>query len=63
MHVLVTGGAGFIGSHSVEQLLELTISVRVLDNFSAGSRQNLPTHSLLEIQEGDIRDGATVTKR
>jgi len=62
MHVLVTGGAGFIGSHSVEQLLELTISVRVLDNFSAGSRQNLPTHSLLEIQEGDIRDGATVNK-
>ena len=62
MHVLVTGGAGFIGSHSVEQLLESNIPVRVLDNFSAGSRQYLPTHSLLEIQEGDIRDAASVWK-
>jgi len=62
MHVLVTGGAGFIGSHFVEHLLELNISVRVLDNFSAGSRQNLPTHALLDIQEGDIRDPVTVNK-
>jgi len=62
MHVLVTGGAGFIGSHSVEQLLESNIPVRVLDNFSTGSRQYLPTHSLLEIQEGDIRDAASVRK-
>lgn len=62
MHVLVTGGAGFIGSHSVEQLLAANIPVRVLDNFSAGSRQNLPTHSLLEIQEGDIRDDQAVQR-
>lgn len=62
MPVLVTGGAGFIGSHSVEQLLEANIPVRVLDNFSTGSRQNLPSHSLLEIQEGDIRDDVTVQK-
>jgi UDP-glucose 4-epimerase len=62
MHVLVTGGAGFIGSHSVEQLLDANIPVRVLDNFSAGSRQNLPSHSLLDIQEGDIRDVAMVHK-
>ncbi len=62
MHVLVTGGAGFIGSHSVEQLLESNIPVRVLDNFSAGSRKYLPTHHLLEIQEGDIRNGASVQK-
>lgn len=41
MHVLVTGRAGFIGSHSVEQLIEVNILVRVLDNFSSGSRQNL----------------------
>jgi len=41
MHVLVTGGAGFIGSHSVEQLIEVNIPVRVLDNFSTGSRQHL----------------------
>lgn len=60
MHVLVTGGAGFIGSHSVEQLLEAHHPVRVLDNFSTGSRQNLPRHSLLNIQTGDIRDDYAV---
>jgi UDP-glucose 4-epimerase len=62
MHVLVTGGAGFIGSHSVEQLLEAHHPVRVLDNFSTGSRQNLPRHSLLDIQTGDIRDDYAVRK-
>ena len=62
MHVLVTGGAGFIGSHSVEQLLESNFRVRVLDNFSTGSRQNLPTHSSLEIQVGDIQDALAVHK-
>jgi UDP-glucose 4-epimerase len=62
MHVLVTGGAGFIGSHSVEQLLEANFRVRVLDNFSTGSWQNLPTHSLLEIQVGDIQDALAVHK-
>ena len=62
MHVLVTGGAGFIGSHSVEHLLDQNIPVRILDDFSAGSRQYLPAHSLLEIQEGDIRDCRSVKK-
>ena len=62
MHVLVTGGAGFIGSHSVERLLEADIPVRVLDNFSSGSRQNLPTHAQLEIQEGNIQDEDAVQK-
>ena len=56
MHVLVTGGAGFIGSHSVEDLLEYGATVRVLDNFSTGKRQNLPTHPKLEVCEGDIRE-------
>ena len=37
MHILVTGGAGVIGSHSVEQLIEAKVSVRVCDNFSSGS--------------------------
>ncbi len=60
MHVLVTGGAGFIGSHSVEQLLEAKIPVRILDNFSSGARENLPNHPQLEIHEGDIRDEAAV---
>ena len=60
MHVLVTGGAGFIGSHSVEQLLEAHHPVRVFDNFSTGSRKILPRHSLLDIQTGDIRDDYAV---
>ena len=56
MKVLVTGGAGFIGSHSVEALLEADAEVVVVDNFSNGKRSNLPTHKKLQIIEGDIRD-------
>ena len=62
MHILVTGGAGVIGSHSVEQLIAAKVPVRVFDNFSSGSWQNLPIHSLLEIQDGDIRDKDAVLK-
>lgn len=60
MRVLVTGGAGFIGSHLVEHLLALGVAVRVLDNLSSGRRSNLPTHDALEFIEGDIRDPQTV---
>ncbi len=60
MHVLVTGGAGFIGSHSVEHLLAGGARVRVLDNFSSGKRQNLPQHPALEVLAGDIRESADV---
>lgn len=56
MHVLITGGAGFIGSHTVEALLEGGATVRVLDNLSAGKRQNLPDSKKLELQVGDIRN-------
>lgn len=57
MRVLVTGGAGFIGSHSVEALLGLGHEVRVFDNFSSGKRANLAGMSgPLEVIEGDIRD-------
>jgi len=54
--VLVTGGAGFIGSHLVDKLLELGAKVRVLDNFSTGKRENL-SHCLdrIELVEGDVR--------
>lgn len=53
--VLVTGGAGFIGSHTVDLLLEQNHKVIVLDNFSNGSRNNLPEeHDRLSIIEGDI---------
>ena len=50
MHVLITGGARFIGSHTVEALLKGGATVRVLDNLSAGKRQNLQDHKKLELQ-------------
>ncbi len=59
---LVTGGAGFIGSHIVRALLRRGWRVRVLDNFSTGKAENLaglePTR--LEVIEGDLRDPAAV---
>jgi nucleoside-diphosphate-sugar epimerase len=56
---LVTGGAGFIGSHIVSLLLNEGWAVRVLDDFSTGRRENLQgLVGRLEIFEGDIRDSA-----
>lgn len=53
---LVTGGAGFIGSNIVEELLRRGESVKVLDNFSTGKRENLlPFLKDIELIEGDIR--------
>ena len=60
MKVLITGGAGFIGSHMTERLLAEGHSVRVLDNLSTGQRANLPAHPALELQIGDIREANTV---
>jgi UDP-glucose 4-epimerase len=60
MFTLVTGGAGFIGSHSVEHLLATGARVRVLDNLSSGRRANLAAHPQLEFIEGDIRDAQVV---
>ena len=57
---LVTGGAGFIGSNLVRALLEADQSVRVLDNFETGKRENLAEiKDHVEIMEGDIRDPDT----
>jgi UDP-glucose 4-epimerase len=54
--VLVTGGAGFIGSNLVQALLERGDDVRVLDNFSTGSRANLTSLGRdVEVVEGDLR--------
>jgi UDP-glucose 4-epimerase len=56
MKMLVTGGAGFIGSSLVQRLLELGHEVRVLDNFSTGNRGNLAgITDEIEIVEGELR--------
>ena len=55
--VLVTGGAGFIGSHLVDALVGRGARVRVLDDLSSGSVGNLAHHgNAIELQRGDIRD-------
>jgi len=57
MNYLVTGGAGFIGSHLVGGLLERGHRVRVLDDFSSGKRENIaPFEGRIELIEGDISD-------
>jgi len=52
--VLITGGAGFIGSHVVEALVERGEDVVVLDDLSSGKRENLPDG--VELVEGDVRE-------
>src|SRR5438045_3055808 len=60
---LVTGGAGFIGSHLVEALLERGHRVRVLDNFSTGDPSNLErVRQDIEVHEGDVIDIETIKR-
>lgn len=60
---LVTGGAGFIGSNIVEELVGRKERVTVLDSFITGKRENLePFLSGIELIEGDIRDKAALTR-
>ena len=62
--VLVTGGAGFIGSNLVRALLERGDDVRVLDNFSTGNRDNLAgVEDDVEIVEGELRSYERVAQR
>ncbi len=57
---LITGGAGFIGSHIAEELVKRGEEVRVLDNFLTGKKENLDTFiKEIELIEGDIRNYKT----
>lgn len=56
MQILVTGGAGFIGSHLVERLLREAHSVFVLDDLSSGARKNLPADPRLTLVEGPVAE-------
>lgn len=60
MRILVTGGAGFIGSHLTDRLAADRHSVRVLDNLSTGKRTNLAGG--VDFIEGDVRDVGTVDR-
>ncbi|MEM4359092.1 MAG: SDR family oxidoreductase [Candidatus Bilamarchaeaceae archaeon] len=63
MKTLITGGAGFIGSHIVEALVQKNHEVRILDNFSTGKRGNIShLENRIEIIEGDLADKKTVDK-
>ncbi len=65
MKVLVTGGAGFIGSHLVDGLLARGHSVTVLDDLSSGTMDNLKTHTgkpAFRFVQGDIRDVEAVKR-
>ena len=62
---LITGGAGFIGSHIVDELVRRGEKARVLDNFSTGKRENLSlaigrARDAVDVIQGDIRDGDAV---
>jgi UDP-glucose 4-epimerase len=62
---LVTGGAGFIGSHLVDRLIAAGRNVRVVDNFASGNLRNLSQHkgnAALEVIQGDVSDAAVMNK-
>ncbi len=60
---LVTGGAGFIGSHLASRLVERGEDVRILDNFSTGTIENLSSLAFkTELVKGDLSDAAAVRK-
>jgi UDP-glucose 4-epimerase len=62
MRVLVTGGAGFIGSHLTDRLLARGDEVLVIDNYNTGRRDNLVPHPNLIIVEDTIADAAVVNR-
>ncbi len=62
MKVLITGGAGFIGSHLADKLLAQGHEVCVIDNYATGRRDNLAAHSKLKVIEGTIADRSLVDR-
>ncbi|MDR7666247.1 SDR family NAD(P)-dependent oxidoreductase [Methanosarcina sp. Z-7115] len=62
MKVLVTGGAGFIGSHIAEYFAEAGHTVRILDNLATGFLRNVPQYKNIEFIQGDICDSNLVEK-
>jgi UDP-glucose 4-epimerase len=65
LKILVTGGAGFIGSHLVDRLVSEDTEVKVLDNLSTGNIKNIRSHvdsGSVEFLKGDIRDISIVKK-
>lgn len=62
MKVLVTGGAGFIGSHIAEYFAEAGHTVRILDNLATGFLRNVPQYKNIEFIQGDICDSHLVEK-
>jgi UDP-glucose 4-epimerase len=58
--VLVTGGAGFIGSHVAKRLIDMGCRVRIFDNFATGRRSNLDAIKEAEVHEGDVRSRSDV---
>jgi len=62
MRVLITGGAGFIGSHLVDELLKRGEQVLVIDNYATGRRDNLTPNANLKIVEGTIADSNLVNE-
>lgn len=62
MKILITGGAGFIGSHLADHLLARGHQVLVIDNYATGRRDNLTPHPKLEVVEGTIADRQLVDR-
>ncbi|MGE1094178.1 NAD-dependent epimerase/dehydratase family protein [Pseudomonas zeae] len=61
--ILITGGAGFIGSHLTDALLAKGYAVRILDDLSTGKRSNLPKENPhVEFVEGDVANAALVAR-
>ena len=62
MRVLITGGAGCLGSNLIENLLPKGCDILVLDNFATGKREVVPPVDGLKVEEGSVADGDLVNR-